>query len=51
VQPVHSFIFPKEINEEYRFCKLYRDVRCRSIFAGTSEIMKLIISRGLGLSA
>lgn len=36
--------------EEYRVCKIYRDVRCLSIFAGTSEIMKLIISRGLGLS-
>ena len=36
--------------EEYRVCKLYRDVRCLSIFAGTSEIMKLIISRGLGLN-
>jgi len=34
--------------EEYRICQLYRDVRCLSIFAGTSEIMKLIISRGLG---
>jgi len=34
--------------EEYRICRLYRDVRCLSIFAGTSEIMKLIISRGLG---
>ena len=34
--------------EEYRVCQLYRDVRCLSIFAGTSEIMKLIISRGLG---
>lgn len=36
--------------EEYRVCKIYRDVRCLSIFAGTSEIMKLIISRGLGLN-
>jgi acyl-CoA dehydrogenase len=35
--------------EEYRVCKIYRDVRALSIFAGTSEIMKLIISRGLGL--
>ena len=37
--------------EEYRVCKLYRDVRCLSIFAGTSEIIKLIISRGLGLTS
>ncbi len=36
--------------EEYRVCRLYQDVRCLSIFAGTSEIMKLIISRGLGLN-
>lgn len=36
--------------EEYRVCKIYRDVRCLSIFAGTSEIMKLIISRNLGLN-
>lgn len=36
--------------EEYRVCKIYRDVRALSIFAGTSEIMKLIISRNLGLN-
>jgi acyl-CoA dehydrogenase len=35
--------------EEYRVCKIYKDVRCLSIFAGTSEIMKLIVSRSLGL--
>ncbi len=35
--------------EEYRICRLYRDVRALSIFAGTSEIMKLIVSRNLGL--
>jgi acyl-CoA dehydrogenase len=35
--------------EEYRICRLFRDVRALSIFAGTSEIMKLIISRNLGL--
>ncbi len=37
--------------EEYRICRLSRDVRALSIFAGTSEIMKLIISRNLGLRA
>ena len=37
--------------EEYRICRLFRDVRCLSIFAGTSEIMKLIVSRRLGLEA
>jgi len=37
--------------EEYRICRIYRDVRALSIFAGTSEIMKLIISRNLGLRA
>lgn len=36
--------------EEYRICRLYRDVRALSIYAGTSEIMKLIVSRKLGLS-
>ncbi|MBI5442499.1 MAG: acyl-CoA dehydrogenase family protein [Deltaproteobacteria bacterium] len=35
--------------EEYRICRLYRDVRALSIYAGTSEIMKLIIARKLGL--
>jgi acyl-CoA dehydrogenase len=37
--------------EEYRICRLSRDVRALSIFAGTSEIMKLIISRNLGFSS
>lgn len=36
--------------EEYRVCRLYRDVRALSIFAGTSEIMKLIIGRKLGFA-
>jgi acyl-CoA dehydrogenase len=36
--------------EEYRICRLFRDVRALSIFAGTTEIMKLIIARKLGLS-
>lgn len=36
-------------SEEYRICRLYRDVRALSIFAGTTEIMKLIIARSLGL--
>lgn len=35
--------------EEYRVSRLYRDVRALSILAGTTEIMKLIIARGLGL--
>jgi len=35
--------------EEYRICRLFRDARSLSIFAGTTEIMKLIISRRLGL--
>jgi acyl-CoA dehydrogenase len=36
--------------EEYRICRLYRDVRSLSIFAGTTEIMKLIVARSLGIS-
>jgi len=36
--------------EEYRICRIFRDVRALSIFAGTSEIMKLIVSRNLGLN-
>jgi acyl-CoA dehydrogenase len=35
---------------EYRVCRLYQDVRALSIFAGTTEIMKVIIARKLGLS-
>jgi acyl-CoA dehydrogenase len=35
--------------EEYRICRLYRDARSLSIFAGTTEIMKLIIARSLGI--
>jgi acyl-CoA dehydrogenase len=35
--------------EEYRICRLYRDVRALSIFAGTTEIMNIIVARKLGL--
>ncbi|MHB8765818.1 MAG: acyl-CoA dehydrogenase family protein [Deferrisomatales bacterium] len=35
--------------EEYPICRFYRDVRPFSIFAGTTEIMKLIVARNLGL--
>lgn len=34
---------------EYRIAKDYTDARVQTIFAGTSEIMKLIISRQIGL--
>ena len=34
--------------EEYPIAKFYRDVRAQTIYAGTTEIMKLIISRNLG---
>ncbi len=36
--------------EEYRIARIYRDVRCLPIIGGTSEIMRLIISRELGLN-
>ena len=35
--------------EEYRICRICRDARALSILAGTNEILKLIISRNLGL--
>jgi acyl-CoA dehydrogenase len=36
--------------EEYKISRIYRDVRALSILAGTTEIMKLIIARNLGLN-
>ncbi len=36
--------------EEYPICRFYRDVRVFPIFAGTTEIMKLIIAKHLGLA-
>jgi acyl-CoA dehydrogenase len=35
--------------DDYRISRLYTDARVMRIFAGTSEIMKEIIGRGLGL--
>jgi len=35
--------------EEYPIARLFRDVRVQTIFAGTSEVMKLIISRMMDL--
>ena len=35
--------------EEYRICRLFRDIRSLPIFAGTTEIMKLIVARSLGI--
>lgn len=35
--------------EEYPICRHYQNVRVDTIFAGTNEIMKLIIARQLGL--
>jgi acyl-CoA dehydrogenase len=32
---------------EYLICRAFEDARVSSIYAGTSEIMKLIISRDL----
>ena len=34
---------------EYEISRLWGDTRVQSIYAGTSEVMKLIIARGLGL--
>ena len=35
--------------DEYRISRIYKDVRALSILAGTTEIMRLIIARSLGL--
>ena len=35
--------------DEYEITRHYRDARVSRIYAGTSEIMKEIIGRGLGL--
>jgi acyl-CoA dehydrogenase len=35
--------------EEYRISRLYTDARISRIYAGTSEIMREIIGRSLGL--
>ena len=35
--------------EDYPVCRMYRDVRCHTIWAGTTEIMKSIIAKGMGL--
>ncbi|WP_082005767.1 acyl-CoA dehydrogenase family protein [Halocynthiibacter namhaensis] len=35
--------------QDYEICRLYADARISRIYAGTSEIMKEIIGRGLGL--
>jgi acyl-CoA dehydrogenase len=35
--------------EEYLIARLFRDIRVHTIYAGTSEVMKLIISRQMGL--
>jgi acyl-CoA dehydrogenase len=35
--------------EEYPICKWYRDIRASSIYAGTTEIMKLLVAKEMGL--
>jgi alkylation response protein AidB-like acyl-CoA dehydrogenase len=36
--------------EEYRICRLFRESRALSIFAGTTGIMNVIIARKLGFA-
>ena len=35
--------------QEYEISRIFVDARVQTIYAGTSEVMKLLISRGLGL--
>ncbi len=35
--------------EEFPICRAYRDARIQTIFAGTTEIMKMIIAKSMGL--
>ena len=35
--------------EEYPICKWYRDIRVASVYAGTTEIMKMVIAKRMGL--
>jgi len=35
--------------EEYPICRMTRDVRPIAIFAGTTEVMKIIVGRMMGL--
>ena len=35
--------------EEYPICRFYRDVRVLPLFAGTTEVMKLIAAKNMGL--
>jgi acyl-CoA dehydrogenase len=35
--------------EEYPICRAYTDARITRIFAGTNEIMKDVIARGMDL--
>jgi acyl-CoA dehydrogenase len=35
--------------EEYPVCRAYRDARAQTIFAGSTEIMKIIIAKSMGL--
>jgi acyl-CoA dehydrogenase len=35
--------------EEYPICRWYRDIRASTIYAGTTEIMKTVIAKMMGI--
>ncbi|MCG6535482.1 MAG: acyl-CoA dehydrogenase, partial [Syntrophales bacterium LBB04] len=35
--------------EEYPICRFYRDIRVHTIYAGTTEVMKSILTKMIGI--